>query len=169
MKKEISIKPCGCYFAGVSIENLAIVEAPLQSFVRITHDCPPFPGLGEETCPPCLKERVDSRLEGTTRPNPLWPWRRALRGVCPQGTVWKGWCPAQGTGRKCPRWAGWEGVGAEEEALLRHPRSLGRDGSFMLHMPAGTGCMEANRQRACALAELGISCPGGLQTVSSQL
>ena len=70
---------------GVSLEKFVTVEAPLQSLVRITHDCP-FPGLGEETCLPFRNEPEDSRPESTAPSNPLRTWRRALRGMCLQGT-----------------------------------------------------------------------------------
>lgn len=65
MEKEI--KPWGCYFVGVSLD-FAVVETPLQSLVRITHDCPPFPGFAEETCRPSFNEWADSMLEGITSP-----------------------------------------------------------------------------------------------------
>lgn len=159
---------------GVSLETFVTVEAPLQILVRITHDCPPFPGLEEETCLPFRNEPEDSRPQSTARSNPLCTWRRALRGICLQGTVWEGWRWAQRAGTKCARWAGREGVGGRERSSALTPtkpwqRSLLRPTQCPRAPCRAPGVRRRTKRSVWAPAELGTPARGGLQRVSSQL
>lgn len=121
----------------------------LYRVFRITHDCPPFPGLGEETCLPFRNEPEDSRPESTARSNPLC-LAAGTQGYVPSGYSLGRLVLGTGGWQKVRWWAGREGVGGRRKPCLDTHEALAEVAPSSCTVPAGTvqgaRCMEANQE-----------------------